>query len=73
MLDPLRFLRRRDRFQQNVAEETALLVRRYGDDAYWHAMTKLKRGDLTTRYRKLLDAAAKRLHKDGYRSAEERA
>ncbi len=60
-LDPIRFLRRRERFRQAVDEEVAVLRRRHGDAAYARAVEKLTRPDLTTRYRKLLREAAERL------------
>jgi hypothetical protein len=58
MLDLNRFLRRRERFQLAVDEEVALLRRRHGEAAYAHALQKLRRSDLTTRYRKILERAA---------------
>ena len=58
MLDLTRFLRRRERFQAAVDEEVALIRRRHGEDAYAYAVGKLRRPDLTTRYRKILERAA---------------
>jgi len=60
-LDPIRFLRRRQRFRQDAEAEAELLRRRHGEGAYAHAMEKLGRADLTTRYRRVLEAAARRL------------
>ena len=61
MLDPIRFLRHLERLNLAVEEEVALLRRRHGEEAYAQAVEKLRREDLTTRYRKVLEKAASRL------------
>jgi len=61
VLDPIRFLRHRERFNAAVEEEVALLVRRHGEEAYRHVVGKLRRDDLTSRYRKVLEKVAARL------------
>jgi hypothetical protein len=61
MLDPIRFLRRRERLKHDAETEAALLRRRHGAGAYAFALEKLARDDLTSRYRKVLEKAAARL------------
>jgi hypothetical protein len=61
MLDPIRFLRRRERLRRAIDEETFVLQRRYGEEAYDQCLAKLGRDDLTTRYRRVLEGAARKL------------
>jgi hypothetical protein len=59
-LDPIRFLRRRERFRQEVEEEV-MMMRSQGERGYQRVMEKLARTDLTSRYRRLLQEVARRL------------
>jgi hypothetical protein len=61
VLDPIRFLRHRERFNLAVEEEAQMLRRRHGNQAYAFALEKLSRDDLTSHYRKVLKKVAARL------------
>lgn len=59
-LDPIRFLRRRERFREEVDQEVEA-ARHFRAGAAEYLAEKLARTDLTSRYRKILQAAARRL------------
>lgn len=62
-INPLRYLRRRRRLQQEADEEALFLRRRFGDEAHRAAMEKLERPDLTSWGRQVVGEAARRLEK----------
>ena len=63
-LNPLRFLRRRQRLRREALEEAQYLKRRHGEDAIRAAREQLRRPDLTTWGRNVLQRTIKLLRRD---------
>ena len=65
-LNPLRFLRRRQRLRREALEEAQYLRRRYGMDALRAAREQLRRPDLTTWGHRVLERAIKLLRRNPF-------
>ncbi|CAN7496754.1 hypothetical protein LJR219_003428 [Phenylobacterium sp. LjRoot219] len=63
LIDPFRWYRRRQRLQREALEESQYLRRRFGDTALATAREKLKRPDLTSWGRNVLEEAIKLLER----------
>jgi hypothetical protein len=61
ILNPLRLYRRRQRLRREALEEAQHLRRRHGDDALAAARDQLRRSDLTSWGRQVIEAAIKLL------------
>lgn len=61
LLNPVRFLRRRERLKREALEEAQMLRRRHGDAAQAAAKAKLQRTDLTSWHRQVVERAARLL------------
>ena len=64
LIDPFRWYRRRQRLQREALEESQYLRRRFGDTALETAREKLKRPDLTSWGRGVLEEAIKLLERN---------
>lgn len=67
LIDPFRWYRRRQRIQREALEESHYLRRRFGDTALEAAREKLRRPDLTSWGRSVVEEAI-RLLKRGARA-----
>ena len=61
ILNPIKFIRHRERLRRAIEDETFTLHRIHGESAYDAAMEKLKRTDLTSWGREVVKGAAKQL------------
>jgi hypothetical protein len=61
ILNPLRLYRRRQRLRREALEEAQYLRRRHGDEALIAARDQLRRGDLTSWGRQVMETAIKLL------------
>jgi hypothetical protein len=65
ILNPLRLYRRRQRLRREALEEVQYLRRRHGDEALLAARDQLRRSELTSWGRQVMETAVKLLQSQG--------